>query len=237
MQISVIIPARNEADNLPIVIADLRALDLALSDSLTIIVCDNGSTDDTANIAIELGATVTNESQAGYGAACLSAMSILQRPDIVVFVDADQRVPGDEWQQLLGAVIDGADLAIGCRSKTEKSAMTLQQSWGNRFATGIIRSLFGYPITDLGPFRAIEYKKLLMLDMRDRAYGWTVEMQLKAYLLGIHVVEVPVTARKRLHGKSTISGTLRGTIGAGSGILGTILKSTCWSIKRKRRTL
>jgi len=233
MQISVIIPARNEADNLPIVI------DLAASDSLTIIVCDNGSTDDTANIAVELGATVTKESQAGYGAACLSAMSILQQPDIVVFLDADQRVPADEWQQLLGAgaVIDGADLAIGCRSKTEKSAMTLQQSWGNRFATGIIRSLFGYPVTDLGPFRAIDYKKLLMLDMRDRAYGWTVEMQLKAYLLGMCVVEVPVTARKRLHGKSTISGTLRGTIGAGSGILGTILKSTCWSIKRKRRTL
>lgn len=237
MLISVIIPARNEADNLPIVIADLRAVTLDESDEMTIVVCDNGSTDDTATIATALGAHLAREPEAGYGAACLNAMSVLKQPDIVVFVDADQRVPDDEWRLLVGAICNGADLVVGCRCKSERGAMTLQQSWGNRFATGLIRRLFGYPVSDLGPFRAINYEALRLLDMQDRAYGWTVEMQLKAYLIGMNVIEVPVTARKRIHGESMISGTLHGTIGAGIGIVGTILKSTGWSLKQQRRPL
>lgn len=236
MHVSVIIPARNEAENLPVVMADLREVTMADGDSLEIIVCDNGSTDKTSDVAAELGAQVTLERTPGYGAACLSAISVLQCPDVVIFVDADQRVPDDEWQLLISNIRMGADLVIGCRNESERGALTLQQSWGNRLATGIIRFFYGYPVSDLGPFRGITYRALQLLDMQDKAYGWTVEMQLKAHLMDMSVVEVPVTARKRLHGNSMISGTLRGTIGAGMGIIGTILKSTNWSFQRRRRS-
>jgi len=238
LSVSVVIPAYNEAANLPIVIGDLQHLAAMAHDDtpIDIIVCDNGSSDATAEVARSLGVRVVTEPQTGYGAACLCAMSVLEQSEIVVFVDADQRVLAEEWHALINAIRRGADLAVGCRVASEAGAMTPQQQWGNRFATVLIRSLFGFPVTDLGPFRAIRRAALLQLDMQDRAYGWTVEMQLKALLADLHVVEVPVTARRRLHGHSKVSGTLRGTIGAGVGIIGTIIKSTGWSMLRRRQT-
>lgn len=234
MNISVVIPARNEAENLPIVLNDLAALP-ELVRPQWIQVCDNGSSDDTSDVAQRLGAHVAPQPVAGYGLACLTALAQLPECDVVVFVDADQRVIDTEWQALLAPLHQGADLVIGARVDAERGALTPQQAWGNRFATGVIRWVFGFAVTDLGPFRAIRQSCLTQLEMQDRAYGWTVEMQLKAHLAGFDVVEVPVRARRRLHGQSMISGTLRGTVGAGIGILMTIARSTGWRWQRRKQ--
>lgn len=190
-----------------------------------IVVCDNGSEDDTAAIAIVGGAIVVTQSQRGYGAACLTALASLVEKDLIVFVDADSSVVPKELPLLLNPLLDGADLVIGSRTMghCEKGALTLPQRLGNDLASALMRLLWGASVTDLGPFRAVTNDALTKMEMADRRFGWTVEMQVRALQLSQHVVEVPVSTRRRI-GKSKISGTVRGVIGASHGILGTIAK-------------
>ncbi len=190
-----------------------------------IIVCDNGSTDDTASIAAASGAIVTYEPARGYGAACLAALAVEADKDIVAFVDADHSVVASELPTLIQPLHNGADLVIGSRTlgQTEKGALSVPQQFGNALASWLIRKLWSADVTDLGPFRATTQATLNDLQMTDRQFGWTVEMQVRALQLGKRVDEVPVNTLKRI-GKSKISGTVRGVIGAGNGILGTIFK-------------
>ena len=190
-----------------------------------IIVCNNGSTDNTAGIASEHGAIVTDEPERGYGAACLAALAVPVTKDVIVFVDADHSVVATELPQLIDPLFNSADLVIGSRTtgNTEKGALSIPQAFGNRLATALIRILWTVQVTDLGPFRAISNDALQKLHMSDRRFGWTVEMQVAAIQQSIITVEVPVTTRQRI-GKSKISGTVRGVFAAGHGILGTIFK-------------
>lgn len=188
---------------------------------------DNASTDRTAAVANSLGAKVVAEPRRGYGQACLAGLGRLASDtDIVVFLDADgSDVPG-EVQRLLGPILaDKADLVIGSRilGQAEPGALTRQQRWGNRLATTLIRLLFGFRYTDLGPFRALRRARLQELTMQDRNYGWTVEMQIKAVQCGLRVHEVPVSYRRRV-GQSKISGTAKGSLLAGAKILWTIVR-------------
>lgn len=188
-------------------------------------VCDNGSTDHTARVARKAGAHVVSELTPGYGAACYTALSALVEKDLIVFVDGDYSVVSEEVPRLLQPLIDGEDLVIGSRTlgNCERGALTLPQRFGNRLAALLILILWRKPVSDLGPFRAITYKALMEIDMQDRAFGWTVEMQVRAIQLRHRVVEVPITTKRRI-GQSKISGTLQGVIGAGRGILGMIAK-------------
>ena len=197
-----------------------------------IIVCNNGSTDKTAEVARQGGATVLEQPQKGYGHACLKGIEHLrnkaenERPDIVVFLDADYSDYPEEMRLLVAQIEENEmDLVIGSRAlgHLEKGSMTPQQLFGNWLATTLIRFFYNYEFTDLGPFRAIRYDKLIELDMQDRTYGWTVEMQVKAAKLKYNCTEVPVNYRKRI-GFSKVSGTIKGTIGAGHKILWTIFK-------------
>lgn len=214
--VDVVIPALDEAQSLPAVLADLPPL------VRRVIVADNGSRDGTASVAQAHGAFVVQEPQRGYGAACLAAISYLRRdpPDIVVFLDADYSDHPDELPMLLSAMAHkGADLVIGSRTvRATKRALSLQQRVGNRIACTALRLLYGVRWSDLGPFRAIRWDALERLGMRDRDYGWTVEMQIKAAKQGLRGAEVPVSYRPRI-GRSKVSGTLRGTLGASAKIL------------------
>ena len=226
-QVVAVIPARDEALSVGSVIDDIKALtndnDCAVFDR--ILVCDNASLDDTAQIARTRGAEVINQSQPGYGIACLSALSLIEETDIVVFIDADASLQIDESINLLNAIEGGADLVIGARDPTRQQAgsMTLAQRFGNALASHLIRIIWQVPVSDLGPFRAIRYTALQKLQMQDRSFGWTVEMQVKAIQHGLYMVEVPVHYRRRI-GKSKISGTVSGVIRAGIGIFSTIFK-------------
>ena len=201
-----------------------------------IIVCNNGSTDNTAGIAREHGAIVTDEPERGYGAACLAALDVPVTKDIIVFVDADHSVVATELPQLIDPLFESAGLVIGSRTtgNTEKGALSIPQAFGNRLATALIRMLWKVNVTDLGPFRAISNDALQSLNMSDRRFGWTVEMQVAAIQQSILTVEVPVTTRQRI-GKSKISGTVRGVFAAGHGILGTIFKLYLSGRKSDRR--
>lgn len=224
--IAAVLPALDEAASVGIVINALMLLknsdDTRVIDD--IVVCDNGSSDDTAAVAANVGARVIYEAQKGYGMACLAAMSLLDNPDIVVFVDADRSVNVGEVISLISEVYQGSDLAIGARVKeqSEYGALTPQQKFGNLLASSLIQFIWCQPVTDLGPFRAIRYDSLRKLNMCDEAYGWTVEMQVKAIQYDMQIVEVPVSSIKRI-GRSKISGTLRGTFAAGYGIISKIL--------------
>lgn len=226
--IDVLIPALNEEKTLPLVLADLPKTWVR-----QVIVCDNGSTDATAERAESLGAVVVREPERGYGAACLAGLRYLEslppseRPEIVVFLDGDYSDYPEDLPKVVGPIVqDKQDLVIGSRllGGLEPGAMTLPQRFGNWLAPTLIRWLFGYRFTDLGPFRAIRWDKLLALDMRDRNFGWTVEMQVKAAKQGLACTEVPVRYRQRAGGKSKVSGTLTGTARAGWKILYTIFK-------------
>lgn len=223
--IDVIIPAYNEEGSICQVLRDIPWTLVR-----EVIVCNNASTDRTAEVAKEGGATVLNQPRKGYGSACLKGISYIhekrQHPDIVVFMDADYSDYPEEMPKLIEPILKrNADLVIGSRSlgKREKGAMMPQQIFGNWLATNLIRSLYGYHFTDLGPFRAIRFTKLLQLDMKDPDFGWTVEMQIKAAKNHLKCEEVPVTYRKRV-GTSKVSGTIKGTILAGYKILWTIFK-------------
>ena len=223
--VRVIIPALNEEKSIDKVIADIPA-DLVRE----IIVIDNNSTDNTTRVAAAAGATTLKETEPGYGATCLKGINYLahldQDTDIIVFMDGDY----SDYPEELGIIIepilnDDVDLVIGSRvlGKSEKGSLTPVQIFGNWLSTRLLRVIYGVNFTDLGPFRAIKYQKLLDLGMRDRNYGWTVEMQLRAAKQGLKCAEVPVKYRQRI-GKSKVSGTVKGSIFAGHKILFTIFR-------------
>jgi hypothetical protein len=218
--IAVIVPAYNEG-------LSIRLALEGIPDWVDqIVVADNASTDDTAEIARASGATVVFEPEPGYGAACLRAITALESPDIVVFMDADCSDNPAEMGLLVDPILaDRADLVIGSRvtGHCEARALTPQQRIGNRLACGLIRLLYSVRYTDLGPFRAVRYSTLIELEMRDRNYGWTAEMQIKAARHRARIMEVPVSYRKRI-GRSKISGTLAGALRAGTKILYTIVR-------------
>lgn len=225
--IGAVIPAYNEAQAIGRVVAALRELaDDDLSPLIDrIVVCDNASTDATASQARLAGAEVVHEPRSGYGYACLAGIAQMPGVDIVLFVDGDHSVDYAAIPALLKTLDRGADLVIGSRTLTsnEPGALTPQQIAGNRLATWMINRLWGVPVTDLGPLRAIRQAALQRLDMQDGTFGWTVEMQVKAIAMGMDIREVPAGSRRRI-GQSKISGTLKGTILAGYGIISTILK-------------
>lgn len=231
LSVGAVIPACNEEDNIGAVVDAL--LDLRADDGSRVIddvvVCDNGSTDDTAHRARVAGARVVVEETRGYGMACLTAIAALDPVDVVLFVDGDQSFDVLQALDLLEAIADGADLAIGSRAlgRMEPGALSMPQIAGNRVASLLIRLLWGKVVTDLGPFRAIRADALTQLDMRDMAYGWTVEMQVKAIQLNMQLVERPVNTRRRRFGISKVGGTLKGVIGASIGILGMITRLRC----------
>lgn len=221
MNVDAVIPALNEAGAIGQV---LDAIPRPLV--RRIVVCDNGSTDDTASIARAHGAMVVEEPRRGYGAACLKALAALQSdpPDIVLFLDADRSDDPADAVPILEPILAGrADFVIGSRTlgRREPGALTPQARIGNWLATRLLGALYGVRSTDLGPFRAIRYGSLLALGMRDRDFGWTVEMQVKAARAGLRADEVPARYRRRI-GRSKISGTLSGTVRAAVKILGTI---------------
>lgn len=228
--VDVVIPALNEEEALPRVLADLPRAGDALPGGARvrqIVVADNGSTDRTADVAREAGAFVVRASERGYGSACLAALAHLRQspPGIVAFVDADHSDDPRELPLVLAPLLAGqADLCVGSRTlgAFEPGAFSPAQAFGNRLAPALLRLLYGARVTDLGPFRAIGWEALESLRMRDRDFGWTVEMQAKAFRAGLRVAEVPVTYRRRRLGRSKISGTLRGVWGAGTKILWTI---------------
>jgi glycosyltransferase involved in cell wall biosynthesis len=221
VKIDAVIPALNEAESLGLV------LDLLPSTLIRrVIVADNGSTDATAQVARERGATVVHEPRRGYGAACLKALEALAEdpPEAVLFLDADLSDDPSEADRVLRPILDGtADLVIGSRvlGERERGALTPHARFGNWLATRLLAALYGVRYTDLGPFRAIRYRALVALGMRDRDFGWTVEMQVKAARHGLRHVEVPVRYRRRV-GRSKISGTLAGSVRAGVKILATV---------------
>ncbi|MGB5417370.1 glycosyltransferase family 2 protein [Algibacter sp.] len=222
--IKVIIPAYNEADSIARVINDIpKSVD-------EIIVVSNNSTDNTEKNAKNAGATVLKESRKGYGYACLKGMEHIanqtKKPDIVVFLDGDYSDYPEDLTKIVAPIInDDIDFVIGARVKQlrEKGSMTVPQIFGNWLATTLMSLLFGAKFTDLGPFRAIKYKKLLALNMQDKTYGWTIEMQLKALTQKLTYIEVPVNYKNRI-GVSKVSGTVKGAIFAGIKILGWIFK-------------
>ena len=222
-----IIPARDEEQAIATVVTCLKQLRDDRGEPLidVIVVCDNGSRDHTADIACRAGATVVQQPVAGYGLACLTAIDALQDVDCLLFVDGDNAFAVEQAGPLIEAVERGADLAIGSRvlGTMTPGALTFPQQFGNRLASFLIRRLWDANITDLGPYRAISYLAYQRLEMRDRRFGWTVEMQVKAIQRGMNVVELPVDTRRRL-GRSKISGTLRGTVGAAVGILSMIAR-------------
>ena len=223
LRADVVIPARDEQDSIGQVVEGLPATLVS-----RVIVVDNGSRDRTAEAARRAGATVIGEPRRGYGSACLAALGYLRSrpPEVVAFLDADLSEDPAQLGELLAPIAEGrADLVIGSRvlGEREPGSLTPVQEFGNRLATALLRVLFGARFTDLGPFRAVRWEALEDLGMRDRGYGWTVEMQARAARAGLRCVEVPVRHRVRKHGRSKVSGSLRGVLGAGLKIPATIL--------------
>lgn len=223
-KINVIIPAYNEEGSIGKVIKDIPAI------VDEIIVVNNNSTDNTAAVAQTAGATVLTETKAGYGYACLKGMEYVAykiiKPDIIVFLDGDYSDYPEELEKLIAPIIQNdIDFVIGARIKKLRApgSMTVQQIFGNWLATFLMKIIYSSKFTDLGPFRAIKYDKLLQLQMTDKTYGWTVEMQLKAMKQKMSYVEIPLQYRNRI-GLSKISGTLKGTVMAGIKIIGWIIK-------------
>ncbi len=218
-RVDVLIPVFNEAESLPLVLAAIPKEWVRY-----VIVCDNGSTDNTAALARNAGARVITAPQRGYGSACLAGMRYLQdlpeaeQPEIVVFLDGDYSDYPDELPNVVAPILnDDKDMVIGSRllGNPEPGAMSPPQRFGNWLAPLLIRWLYGYRFSDLGPFRAIRWDKLLVLNMQDPNYGWTVEMQVKAAQHRLRCTEVPVRYRKRAGGRSKVSGTVKGVVLAG----------------------
>ena len=244
-RVAVVIPALDEEAALPLVLA---AIPRALHD--VVVVGDNGSRDRTAEVARAAGAIVVGAPRRGYGSACLAALGVvlgraappdpaapdpaargadvlpLGDADVVAFLDADFSDDPEDLAAILAPILEGrAEFVVGSRTRdaASRAALTPQQRFGNALACWLLRVLFGARHTDLGPFRAIRVDALRHLAMEDRDYGWTVEMQLKARVAGLRVVEVPVRYRQRAAGASKVSGTLVGSIRAGWKILGWII--------------
>ena len=225
-RVGAVAPARDEERDIGVVVGELLALadehGRPLIDDF--VVCDNGSRDATAERAREAGARVVRQRTPGYGIACLSALEALEPVDMVLFTDGDRSFQAADSLKLLEAVAAGADLAIGSRTlgRMEPGALSAAQLLGNRLAGFLIKRLWRREVTDLGPYRAIRMEALKRLNMQDRTFGWTVEMQVKAIQQGLVVVEAPVDTMRRRFGKSKVGGSLKGAIGAGVGILSMI---------------
>lgn len=220
--VAVIIPAFNEEQSIAKVIS---AIPNWVDD---VLVVDNGSTDQTIQMAADTRANVITERQKGYGAACYRGVEQIHEADIIVFLDADFSDYPEEMHLLVDPIAeDKAQMVIGSRTlgKAERGALTPQQRYGNALACFLIKLFWGKSHTDLGPFRAILSTALRQIDMQDRGFGWTVEMQIRAIQEGMDVLEAPVGYRKRI-GKSKISGTVTGVIMAGTVIIKTILVAT-----------
>ena len=220
-----IIPAFNEESSIGLVINDIPKNIIT-----EIIVIDNNSTDRTSQKASAAGALVLSEKEQGYGAACLKGIAYISskepKPAIVVFMDGDYSDYGEQLPDVIRPILENNyDMVIGSRElgKRARGSMTFPQIFGNRLATALLRWIYKIKYSDLGPFRAIRYDSLMQLDMRDRNYGWTVEMQLKAAKQKLRICEVPVDYRKRV-GFSKVSGTIKGTLLAGYKIISTIFK-------------
>jgi len=228
MRVSVVIPTHNEAQSIGRVLADLPA-ELVTE----VLVVDSNSTDGTAEIAAKMGARVLHEPRRGYGRACLTGLANTQNPDVIVFLDGDYSDRPSELPILLAPIIEGrADITLGSRlgGKSNPGALPWHQSFGNRLAAGLIRLLYGVKVSDLGPFRAGRAEVLSALALEETTYGWAVEMIVKGAIAGFRIVEVPVSYHPRI-GKSKISGTMKGTIGAAWFILSRILG---YSFRRRR---
>jgi glycosyltransferase involved in cell wall biosynthesis len=232
--IRVIIPALNEENAIAAV---LKAIPPWVKETLVV---DNGSTDGTARVARESGARVVGEKRRGYGSACLRGIAELPRDtEVTVFMDGDYSDYPEEMAELVGPILAGeADLVIGSRvlgrraGRVGTGALMPVAVFGNWLSTRLVRWGWGFAYTDLGPFRAIRHSSLLALDMRDADFGWTVEMQVKAVNLGLRVMEIPVSYRKRI-GQSKISGTILGSWRAGWKILSIIARE--WAAKAAKR--
>ncbi|MDF1559587.1 MAG: glycosyltransferase family 2 protein [Bacteroidales bacterium] len=224
--IVVVIPAFNEENAIGEVLKEIPANVVS-----EIVVVDNNSEDDTADAASKNGATVLFENRQGYGYACLKGIGYFEKmdikPDIIVFLDADHSDYPEELPSIVKPILENdCDLVIGSRKLgvREKGSMTPQQVFGNWLATSLIKIFYGIRFTDLGPFRAIKFDKLLQLQMADKTYGWTVEMQVKAAKMKMKCCEIPVNYRHRI-GFSKVSGTLTGSMKAGFKILFTIFRN------------
>jgi len=221
LRIAIVMPARDEAESLPYVLAEIPS-----TRSPRIVVVDNGSVDGTGEVARRLGVEVVLEERPGYGIACQTGLRRLAAdpPDIVVILDADHSDYPEDLDTVLQPILAGdADLVCGSRVQlAEPGALGPHVRWGNGLSTALIRLLFGHTYEDMGPFRAIRWEALQQLQMSDPAYGWNAEMQVKALRHRLRVREVAVRYRAR-KGRSKISGTLHGTLGAGAGILLTVL--------------
>jgi glycosyltransferase involved in cell wall biosynthesis len=221
VRVSVIIPTHNEAQAIGCVLADLPSHVVT-----EVIVVDSNSTDGTSDIARGMGAQVIQEPRRGYGCACLTGLANAKNPDVVVFLDGDYSDRPSELPTLLRPIIEGrADITLGSRLSSGRSsgALPWHQAFGNRLAAGLIRLLYGVKVSDLGPFRAGRTDVLRALALEETTYGWAVEMILKGAIAGFRIIEVPVSYHPRI-GKSKISGTLKGTLGAAWFILSRIVR-------------
>ena len=223
--IKVMIPANNEEQSIGLVVRDIPKKLVS-----EVVVVNNASNDQTSRVAAAAGATVLDEPTPGYGNACLKGIRYLdqegKRPDVLVFLDGDYSDYPQEMEQVVAPLLkDGMDLVIGSRrlGRRARGSMTFPQVFGNWLATTLMRLFYGVRFTDLGPFRAIRFDKLLEIKMADQTYGWTVEMQVKAARHQLKITEVPVNYKKRI-GVSKVSGTVKGTVMAGYKILWTIFK-------------
>jgi len=225
MQLTVIIPALNEASNIRRLVGDIPSA-LPLVSSISVIVVDNGSTDDTDAEALGAGARVIHESRRGYGYACAAGVFAAADADVVVFMDGDGSFDPAEMELIIRPILDNrADLVLGTRAGyTEPGAMPPHQRFGNQLVSRLMGLLYDLKVTDLGPYRAIRREMLLSLDMCEMTFGWPTEMMVKAARHDLRIVEVPVHYRKRWSGQSKVSGTLRGTLLATYYILGVTLR-------------
>jgi len=221
VRVSVVIPTHNEAQSIGRVLADLPVAIVT-----EVLVVDSNSTDGTPEIAAKMGARVLSEPRRGYGRACLTGLAGASSPDIVVFLDGDYSDRPEELPLLLTPIIEGrADITLGSRLGKQNAyrALPWHAAFGNRLAAVMIRLLYGLRISDLGPFRAARADVIRRLELQEKTYGWAVEIILKGMLAGFRIVEVPVSYYPRI-GKSKISGTLRGTVGAAWFILSLIVR-------------
>ena len=225
MNVAVIIPALNEAGNLARLIGEIPG---DTADSVRITVVDNGSTDNTAEVARSAGANVVSEPRRGYGYACAAGLTVIGATcDVIIFLDGDGSFDPAEMARLLAPIDAGqADLVLGSRVKggIEPGSMPPHQRFGNRLVSAIMRVLYRIDVTDLGPFRAIRRETLNNFAMREMTFGWPTEMIVKTARHSARIVEVPITYRRRWSGQSKVSGTLRGTLLATCFILGVTLR-------------